>query len=422
MSGPTIGALFAGYGGLEMGVTAVVGGRVAWHVEIDQAASKVLAHRYPGVPNHGDITKVNWSQVEPVDVLCGGFPCQDISNAGKRAGIEGARSGLWSEFARAIRALRPGLVVVENVAALLGRGMGRVLGDLAAAGYDAQWCCLRAADVGAPHGRARLFLAAHPADGTGHGEWARPQSRQGSAAVADADDFGHEWAGSAWGRWPGSADGGLLPTPTARDSKGANQRGDASCLTGALMPTPRATDGTKGGPGQRGSSGDLMLPSAVTLLPTPLRSDAGPRGGTTGYGMRDWARAHSEAQRLLPTPTSKDRDASGGNPHTTGTHGTTLTDATVRQPDRWGIYAAAIHRWENLTRPAPPPTMLSRKGTPQLSPRFSEWMLGLPDGWVTDVPGLTRNDQLRILGNGVVPQQCAAALRWLLGDVCGVAA
>jgi DNA (cytosine-5)-methyltransferase 1 len=80
----------------------------------------------------------------------------------------------------------------------------------------------------------------------------------------------------------------------------------------------------------------------------------------------------------------------------------------------WGIYADAIARWEALTRPAPAPTQPSKKGTPQLSPRFSEWLMGLPEGWVTDVPGLTRNEQLKALGNGVVPQQAAAALRFLL--------
>lgn len=188
-----------------------------------------------------------------------------------------------------------------------------------------------------------------------------------------------------------------------------------------------------------------MLPSAVTLLPTPavneppllptpVTNDMGE--GKTVEAWDEWTTAMQErhgngnghgkslaieAQRLLPTPTSMDSRSSGGNPNTTGTHGTTLTDATVRNTQDWGIYAAAIARWEALTRPAPAPTQPSRKGTPQLSPRFSEWMLGLPDGWVTDVPGLTRNDMLRILGNGVVPQQAAAALRVLL-ETSGVAA
>lgn len=457
-----IGSLFSGYGGLDLAVMAALGGEVTWHSEIDPHPARVLAARFPDVPNLGDITKVDWSAVEPVDVLCGGFPCQDISNAGKRAGIEGARSGLWSEFARAIRILRPGLVVVENVAALLGRGLGRVLGDLAECGYDAQWMCVSASDVGACHRRKRLFLAAHPA-----GErlaWAEHAAagRSGATddagrldlAAADTDDFRHDGRRGAWGRWAEPAHRSL-PTPTVRDGKGHNQRGDDSCLTGALLPTCRATDGVKGGPGQRGSSGDLMLPSAVVLLPTPACNDMGE--GKTPEAWDSWTDAMQarhgngnghgkslaiEAQRLLPTPTSTDRKASGGNPDTTGTHGVTLTDATVREPDRWGEYADAIHRHERaFGRLAPPPTQLSTKGTPQLSPRFSEWMMGLPAGWVTDPAiweGLTdrrgrvltgsrlasaaRNAQLHVLGNGVVPAQAEAALRLLLSDAWTVAA
>src|SRR5690606_13124048 len=95
------------------------------------------------------------------DVVCGGFPCQDISNAGKRAGITGERSGLWRELVRAIRVVRPKYAIVENVAALLGRGMGTVLGDLAESGYDAEWDCIPASAVGAYHERDRLWIVAY---------------------------------------------------------------------------------------------------------------------------------------------------------------------------------------------------------------------------------------------------------------------
>lgn len=204
MSVPRIGSLFSGYGGLDMGVQAALGGTVAWHSEYEpptksnpqptQGAARILAHHYPDVPNLGDITAVDWSAVEPVDVLCGGFPCQDVSAAGKRAGIApGTRSGLWSEMHRAIVALRPSLVVIENVRGLLSataqhpahsdvescpwcvgddepvtlRALGAVLGDLADSGFHARWAGLRAADVGAPHGRYRVFVAAWPAADTG---------------------------------------------------------------------------------------------------------------------------------------------------------------------------------------------------------------------------------------------------------------
>lgn len=141
------------------------------------------------------------------------------------------------------------------------------------------------------------------------------------------------------------------------------------------------------------------------LIPTPLASDAGPRGGTTGYGLRDWSRAHA----LLPTPLVGST-APAAHGQISGQWRAQMADALAR----WGDYAEAIARWEQITRPAPSPTEPSRRGTPRLSPRFSEWMMGLPAGWVTDVPGITRNEALKALGNGVVPQQAAAALRVML--------
>lgn len=164
---PVIGSLCSGYGGLDLGVLAALGGgRLAWVADPEPAAAAVLAARFPGVPNLGDITTTDWSAVEPVDVLTAGFPCQDISAAGLGAGItEGTRSGLWFTVLDAVRDLRPALVVVENVAALRSRrgGLGVVLGGLAEIGYDARWRSVRASDIGAPHRRERIFILAHPA-------------------------------------------------------------------------------------------------------------------------------------------------------------------------------------------------------------------------------------------------------------------
>jgi DNA (cytosine-5)-methyltransferase 1 len=163
--------LFAGIGGFDL-AARWMGWRTAWVSEIDPFACRVLAHHFPDAPNHGDITTLDFTTVEPVDILVGGFPCQDISNAGKQAGIEGARSGLWFHYARAIRELRPRYVVVENVAALTNRGLDRVLGSLADIGYDAEWGCFGAADVGAPHKRDRLWLLAYHNDSRLQGgEW-----------------------------------------------------------------------------------------------------------------------------------------------------------------------------------------------------------------------------------------------------------
>ena len=155
-----IGSLCSGFGGLDLAVEAVLGGRLTWYAETDPHAQKVLAARWADVVNLGDIRTVDWSAVEPVDIITAGFPCQDISNAGKRAGITGKNSSVWTAVADAVRALLPPLVFVENVAALLRRGFHTVHADLAASGYDTRWICLRASDVGAAHRRDRLFLLA----------------------------------------------------------------------------------------------------------------------------------------------------------------------------------------------------------------------------------------------------------------------
>ena len=183
-----IGSLFSGYGGLDLAVMNVTGAEVVWHCEWEDAPSKILDAHFPGVPNYKDVTQVDFTQVEPVDILTGGFPCQDLSLAGKRKGLtKGTRSGLWSEFARAIETLNPRLVVIENVRGLLSasatnpelehcswcmgeagdgepalRALGAVLGDLADIGYDARWQGVRASDAGAPHNRFRVFIIAYP--------------------------------------------------------------------------------------------------------------------------------------------------------------------------------------------------------------------------------------------------------------------
>lgn len=134
--------------------------------EIEDYPRRVLAKHWPKVPIYHDVRELTADTLRrdgiAVDVICGGFPCQDISFAGKGAGIAGERSGLWREYARLVRELRPRFVIVENVAALLGRGLADVLGDLAAIGYDAEWHCIPASAVGAPHRRDRLWIVAHP--------------------------------------------------------------------------------------------------------------------------------------------------------------------------------------------------------------------------------------------------------------------
>ena len=156
----TVGSLFAGIGGFDLGLTRA-GFEITWQVEIDPYCQRVLAKHWPHVQRYGDIRTIDWGTVEPVDLLCGGFPCQDISLAGKGAGLAGERSGLWFEYAKAIEVLKPRYVLIENVSALRSRGLDQVLGSLAALGYDAEWHCIPACAVGAPHQRDRVWIVAH---------------------------------------------------------------------------------------------------------------------------------------------------------------------------------------------------------------------------------------------------------------------
>lgn len=167
-----VGSLFSGVGGIELGFERARGFTTKWFVERDDYAQAVLRKHWPDAIIYDDVTQVDFGTVPKVDVLTGGFPCQDISNAGKRVGIEGSRSGLWKEYLRAIRALRPRYVFVENVAALLGRGVDVVLGDLASLGYDAEWHCVSASSVGAPHRRDRIFIIAYLVDSDYDGRFA----------------------------------------------------------------------------------------------------------------------------------------------------------------------------------------------------------------------------------------------------------
>lgn len=415
-----IGSLFSGAGMLDVAALELfAGSSMVWHSEIEPAACKVLAHHWPDVPNLGDVSAVDWSQVAPVDVLTGGFPCQDVSAAGRRAGLrDGTRSGLWSRMAEAIDVLHPRYVLIENVRGLLSasavrdmepgtdgvgdrtggpvlRALGAVLGDLCDLGFDAEWATVRASDVGACHQRARVFILAHSADTNGAGSQGPHEPSGEGARGSVADDRRRHLAGR------GSEDGGggvaaLLPTPQVADVTGGHRtrsgtRSNELLLpgvveaytSGALLPTPRATDDTKEGPNMRGSGGDLMLPSAVnSLLPTPDAS-----AGTGG----------------------------GSHPDSRAGHSRQLIDyALLHGSPRWGAYAGAIERQQQLSRPAPSPTEPNRRGNQRLSARFAEWMMFWPDGWVTDpVIGLSLNEQLRCIGNGVVPVQAVAAFRHL---------
>ncbi|WP_069815326.1 DNA cytosine methyltransferase [Streptomyces sp. TP-A0874] len=343
-SPPRILALCAGYGGLETAIRAGIGGQVAAYAENDPHAAAVFAAHHPGVSNLGDITAVDWDQIRDVyrpDVIGAGFPCRNISNAGRRDGIHGQWSRVWKNVAEAVGVVRPRYVFLENVAALRSRGLDVVAADLAALGYDARWTCLRAGDpeVGAPHPRDRWFAVAHPAD-------------------ADPDHLGRHW------RPRNVAEAQGRDEPAHRRHQAAGATGRVS-----LLPTPAARDWKSGASNLLGRNARPLNEFVVNLL-----ADTGP----------------------LP-----------GGP--------------VRLDGRWVAsdgtdYGPAIRRWEHVTgRAAPCPTEPGTRSNRRLSPAFVEWMMGLPAGWVTSVPGVPRKEQLKILGNGVVPQQAHHAYRWLLG-------
>ncbi|MFI5782682.1 hypothetical protein [Nocardia sp. NPDC051570] len=219
----------------------------------------------------------------------------------------------------------------------------------------------------------------------------------------------------------------MLPTPTVADATGGHRSRSgprsaeqllaglaAAAVEGKLLPTPRATDGTHGGPNQRGSSGDLMLPSAVTrMLPTPKASDA--RRGSSAAERRRKSPSLSAVDALLPTPTACDGTGGGVHPDRRAGHTRQMADyALLDGSARWGRYGPAIARQQRLSRPAPDPTEPGRHGNPRLAAAWSEWMLWLPAGWVTAPDlALSRRDQLRLLGNAVVPPQALAGFRLL---------
>lgn len=362
------GSLCSGVGGLDLAIEAVFGAETRWQAEVDKHAALVLEKRWPGVPNLGDITAVDWSTVEPVDVLSGGTPCQDMSTAGRRAGMrDGTRSGLWSSMAAAIEAIRPAVVVWENVEGALSAGAdsnmepdpgcvgdgpsepvlraaGRVLGDLADLGYDAVWQVVAASSVGACHRRRRLFV------------------------VAVASDADHAILGRDR----------RAVHAVSQDSRGRDHFG--------------SQDSFRAGPAER---------PVIDLLSTVRTSDANGAGahGDGGVDLRT-------AVQLLPTTTAGDaKDSRNFREDGTSCHAV--------NPERWGRYAAAVARHEAmLGRPAPSPTIEGRNGSQVLSHRFTEWMMCWPDGWVSDL--LDRRPGLRCCGNGVVPAQAAAAIRSML--------
>lgn len=395
--GLTLGSLCTGYGGLEMATQTLFDAELAWVADNDPAVATVLEERMPGIPNYGDFTEANPSSV---DVVTAGFPCQPLSGAGRRKGIDDER-WLWPAIEALISRMdpRPRLLLLENVPGLLtineGHAMADVVHGLARLGFVGRYRLLQASDLGACHRRRRWFCIATNTSRqrrwplTGGGPQDEAQHVDPRWVIKDAD---HQPDRAGKGR--------LLPTPAASDSK----RGPDY----ARQRDRRAT----------GSGGDDLVTAVAKIkgvgggLPDQPKKSGGAFDRGPSEPERSSKGESDDVEKLLPTPVaSRGRNKTAvRRPGKTGSDGQTLLD--VSHADSWGDYAAAIDRHEALMGTSPPNSTDNRG---RLAPAFVEWMMMLPVGWVTDLE-LARTVQLRILGNGAIPIQAAAAYSSLLDD------
>lgn len=230
----TVGSLFSGIGGFDLGLERA-GMKVIWQSEIDQFACKVLKKHWPSVSNLGDITKIDWTKVERPDIVCGGYPCQPFSVAGKRGGKNDFRH-LWPAMHNAICQLRPKYAIMENVRGHLSLGFGRVLGDLAEIGYDTEWQVIPAAAVGAPHKRDRVFIVAYPQSEYSNGSNDHPRVSMGSETLSKFGNGG--WSqGVAY-----SNDSELGDINKCRNNEGSNAERRKVFITNSSSGSTRRTN------------------------------------------------------------------------------------------------------------------------------------------------------------------------------------
>ena len=310
-----IGSLCTGYGGLDMAVEAYFDAEMVWCAENDKYASQLIVQRF-NKPNLGDIKQIEWDEVEPIDILTAGYPCQPFSHAGFRKGVNDERH-IWPYILKGISILRPKYIILENVKGHLSLGFKEVLKDLAKNGYDARWRIVRASEVGAPHQRARIFIIAYPSS--------------------------KRLQGSGWQK--------------------------------------------------RGIRSEII---------TNTGSERQERQKSVTELERQRFSEHSQ---IVTNANSDAREES----RRTDTSIRTTYNGLQRGQDKrqaWGK-----HRFSSqMEREAIPPALDQGK----LNAKFVEYMMGLPVGWVTDLD-LSRSQQLKMLGNGVVPQQAYHALELLNG-------
>ncbi len=389
----TIGSLFSGVGGFDKGFEDTGQFKVIWNCEIEAYPSAVLEKHWSGIPNLGDVTKVNWESVQRPDILLGSPPCQDISNAGKKAGISGSRSILWKEYAKAIRILRPRYAVVENVSALAIRGLDVILADIAQiGGYEVKWFDLRASDVGAPHRRERIFIIAylaHP-DGIRHdgrNPMGQRQAEHGAeiegrsydpGAFPNPQDDGQPFSGSSRSRWAGLEDG----------SSGADVA-DAASSRGQPAEQPRCGNGIEQGR-------KAMADSHAERQQQPQGSvqDFRRRVGNSGEEMADSERKRFQERRR----TQPNQETHAGFEH----GGKNVAHASPKGLEK----AKQQFERQDSRRTDSWRAIIGRLG--RSDPRISSWLDG---SWEDGIPRTVqkqanRVNRIKCLGNSVVPQ-CA---------------
>jgi DNA (cytosine-5)-methyltransferase 1 len=323
-----IGSLCTGYGGLDMAVEAYFGAETIWVSEFDKHASKVIQARI-NKPNLGNLKVINWDEVEPIDILTAGYPCQPFSQAGLRKGAQDERH-LWPYIKEAVSILRPQYVILENVRGHFGLGFREVLSDLASIGYDARWTLIRASEVGAPHRRERLFILAYPNS--------TRQTRPNACDIQtpkpwDSSSNTYEYTHTDGQRWSLGQNYG-----NEVEYQGQSQ----PVASGLVQTVTTHTDGDTRTQSRRASR--------------EVRAE--------GVGLR--GRAH---------------------------------EGQARGKFRFSV---------EMDKEAIPSPLDEGK----LNVKFVEYMMGLPEGWVTNVD-LPRSQKLKILGNGVVPQQAYKAIELL---------
>jgi DNA (cytosine-5)-methyltransferase 1 len=423
----TSGHLCSGYDGLGRGLALIKPHRALWHAEVDPDMSTVLAKHEPDVRNVGDLTTAPWHLAPRPTVVTAGIPCQPISGAGRSRGEDDERY-LWPYAADIFRIVRPPFILLENVQRLtsmkLNDGtsmLARWLGDLRDARYAVTWTVVGACAVGAPHHRHRFYA------------WCRhvPAGPVREAIKIDTPCGAPRSGGRVLLPTPVARDGGLRGTPSRAHAqrrfdnpeRSVNLEDAVTLLPvrpsiegiATLLPTPVARDGDGRGEGSPeywdARAGDrangLPLGAVAGLLPTP-RASVGTVGGPrqrNGRGEHD--ALPGLVVNMLPTPTTSN---AGGNK--VNNRGDILLPGVAVRPERWGRYAEAVALWEQVTGvPAPEPTEPNTTGGRRMSPLLPEWMMGLPTGLLTG--HLPRAAAIKGAGNGAVPLQAAAAQRLL---------